>query len=99
MLNILKARVNARALLSTVPVGAVAGAALGLTLGGAYLAGAMAQDEAGRDPTAAAASDVLKYSDLDFAAPTGVPATAPAAAATAPKARKARFAFSPPAKP
>ena len=40
----LRARARLRALLSVLPIGASAGALLGLTLGGAFLAGGMARD-------------------------------------------------------
>jgi spore germination cell wall hydrolase CwlJ-like protein len=46
LISRLKARVMARAPLSAVPYGMAAGAILGLALGGAYLAGGLAQDAA-----------------------------------------------------
>lgn len=44
MLKFPQARAEARALLSAVPAGMAAGAVVGLALGGAYLAGGLAQD-------------------------------------------------------
>jgi spore germination cell wall hydrolase CwlJ-like protein len=44
LLDLFRARAEARALLSVIPVGIAAGAVVGVAVGGAYLAGGMARD-------------------------------------------------------
>jgi len=59
-----KARAKARAWLSAVPLGAIAGATVGLALGGAYVAGDMAQDADATYRTAGVTAEDLSTETL-----------------------------------